>query len=208
MRQGTGERRIAGFQGRPNIGAMRPRAPRVDDNRRTKAPVALDQLMPLVYEELKRIAHHQLRVNESRATLSTTELVHEAFLKLAGDAGADWDGRAHFFGAASRAMRQVLVDFARRRTAAKRGGGLERVSLGDGDAALEIELDEILALDEALDQLDAVDPRLRQVVELRFFAARSEAEIARMLGVSPRTVERDWLKARLVLLAALDRDRS
>jgi ECF sigma factor len=95
-------------------------------------------------------------VNESRATLSTTELVHEAFLKLAGDSEADWEGRAHFFGAASRAMRQVLVDFARRRTATKRGGGMERVSLGEGDAALEIELDEILALDEALDQLDAV----------------------------------------------------
>ena len=181
--------------------------PRIDDILRTPAPVALDQLMPLVYEELKRIAHRHLRVNESRATLSTTELVHEAFLKLVSDAETDWEGRAHFFGAASRAMRQVLVDFARRRTAVKRGGGLERVSLGDGDAALEIELDEILALDEALDQLDAVDPRLRQVVELRFFAARSEAEIARMLGVSPRTVERDWLKARLVLLGALDRGR-
>jgi RNA polymerase sigma factor (TIGR02999 family) len=144
-------------------------------------------------------------VNESRATLSTTELVHEAFLKLSSDAEADWEGRAHFFGAASRAMRQVLVDFARQRTAVKRGGGLERVSLGEGDAALEIELDEILALDAALDKLDAVDRRLRQVVELRFFAARSEAEIARILGVSPRTVERDWLKARLVLLQALDR---
>jgi RNA polymerase sigma factor (TIGR02999 family) len=186
---------------------MSAREPRVDDILRTNTPVALDHLMPLVYEELKRIAHRQLRVNESRATLSTTELVHEAFLKLASDAEADWEGRAHFFGAASRAMRQVLVDFARQRTAAKRGGGLERVSLGDGDAALEIELDEILALDEALDHLDAVDQRLRQVVEIRFFAARSEAEIARILGVSPRTVERDWLKARLVLLDALDRGR-
>ena len=177
----------------------------MDEVLRTKAPVVLDRLMPLVYEELKRIAHHQLRVNESRATLCTTELVHEVFLKLAGGAETDWEGRAHFFGAASRAMRQVLVDFARRRSATKRGGDLERVSLGDGDAALEIELDEILALDSALDRLDTLDPRLRQVVELRFFAALPEAEIARMLGVSPRTVERDWLKARLVLLRALDR---
>jgi RNA polymerase sigma factor (TIGR02999 family) len=177
----------------------------VNEVLRQQVPASLDRLMPLVYEELKRIAHHQLRVNESRATLSTTELVHEAFLKLAGGTETDWEGRAHFFGAASRAMRQVLVDFARRRTAAKRGGDLERVSLGDGDAALDIELDEILALDEALEQLDAVDQRLRRIVDLRFFAGLSATDVARMLGVSARTVERDWMKARLVLLKALDR---
>ena len=163
-----------------------------------------EELIPVVYDELKRMARSQRRSMDASATLSTTELVHEAFLKLAGSS-TDWDGRAHFFGAASRAMRQVLVDFARRRRAEKRGGALERVSLGDGDGTLEIELDEILALDQALDQLDAIDPRLRQVVELRFFAALPEDEIARMLGVSTRTVERDWLKARLVLLQALDR---
>jgi RNA polymerase sigma factor (TIGR02999 family) len=177
---------------------------RVDDMLRMKPPAPLEELLPLVYEELKRIAHHQLRV-DGTATLCTTELVHEAFLKLAGSAEVDWEGRAHFFGAAARAMRQVLVDFARRRRAAKRGGALERVTLGDDDAALEVELDEILAINDALDQLDAVDQRLRQVVELRFFAALSEAEIARILGVSQRTIERDWLKARLVLLGALDR---
>jgi RNA polymerase sigma factor (TIGR02999 family) len=197
---------LPALRGSPLLGAMRSRETRVDDILRTgEGPVPLDRLMPVVYEELKRIAHHHLRANESRATLCTTELVHEAFLKLAGSADADWEGRAHFFGAASRAMRQVLVDFARRRAATKRGGGLERVSLGEGDAALDIELDEIIALDGALEQLGAVDERLRRIVDLRFFAGLSAAEVARMLGVSARTVERDWLKAKLVLLKALNR---
>ena len=163
-------------------------------------PPSLDDLIPVVYDELKRIARYHRRSNE--ATLSTTELVHEAFLKFARG-NTRWDGRAHFFGAASHAMRQVLVDFARRRGAEKRGGDCDVVSLGDSDAAVEIELDEILTLDAALDRLDNVDNRLRQLVELRFFAGLSHAAIAEIRGVSERTVERDWLKARLVLLEAL-----
>lgn len=178
--------------------------PRIEEILRTKTTGALDELMPIVYDELKRMAHQQL--HDASATLSTTELVHEAFLKLAGGTTTDWEGRAHFFGAASRAMRQVLVDFARRRTATKRGGGVELVSLGEGDAALEIELDQIIAVSDALDQLERVDPRLRTIVDLRFFAGLPETEIARLLGVSTRTVERDWLKARLVLLDALGKD--
>lgn len=168
------------------------------------APV-LDQLTPLVYAELKRLAHRHLLADGGVVTLSTTELVHETFLKLKAGAGAGWDNRAHFFGAASRAMRQLLVDFARRRNAEKRGGGVDIVALGEGDAAIEVELDEILAVDAALDQLERVDPRLRSIVELRFFAGLPEREIAAMLGVSARTVDRDWLKARLVLLDALGR---
>jgi RNA polymerase sigma factor (TIGR02999 family) len=136
--------------------------------------------------------------------MNTTELVHEAFLKLGPSNARGWDDRAHFFGAASRAMRQVLVDFARRRQAAKRGGAWRAVTLCDADASLELELDKILELDNALRQLDAVDQRLRQVVELRFFGGVPEQDIARMLGVSARTVERDWLKARLFLLCELD----
>lgn len=178
---------------------------RVDEILRTKAGGALDELMPIVYEELKRMARRHLHGDDGSATLSTTDLVHEAFLKLAGGTSTDWEGRAHFFGAAARAMRQVLVDFARRRNATKRGGGVELVSLGDADAALEIELDEILAVSDALDQLERVAPRLRALVDLRFFAGLAESEIARMLGVSTRTIERDWLKARLVLLDALGR---
>jgi RNA polymerase sigma factor (TIGR02999 family) len=166
-----------------------------------------DVLFPVVYEELKRLAHHRLRTMASDATLCTTELVHEAFLKLSRDPGTGWEGRAHFFGAASRAMRQVLVDLARRRQATKRGGQSQIVSLRDADAALEIEVDAILALDDALAQLGGVDRRLCQVVELRFFGGLPETEIAEMLGVSSRTVERDWIKARLFLLEELARDR-
>lgn len=161
-----------------------------------------------IYDELKRIAHRHLRVLDANATLSTTEVVHEAFLKLARSPASDWDGRAHFFASASRAMRQVLVDFARRRRAAKRGGDRPNVTLRDGQARLEIELDEMLALDAALDRLDAVAPRLRRVVELRFFGGVPEDDIARLLGVSTRTVERDWLKARLLLLETLEPGRT
>lgn len=157
----------------------------------------------VVYHELKRLARHQLHRLDANATLCTTELVHEAFLKLGDGTDADWDSRAHFFGSASRAMRQVLVDFARRRRAGKRGGSWRRVSLSDAGADLQIELDEILALDAALEHLDAVDHRLREVVELRFFGGLSEQDIGRILGVSRRTVERDWLKARLFLLHEL-----
>jgi RNA polymerase sigma factor (TIGR02999 family) len=161
-----------------------------------------DELYERVYNELKRIASAHLRRGEL-ATLSTTELVHEAFLKLGGGGDSRWQGNAHFFGAASRAMRQVLVDFARRRRAAKRGGIVTRVSLRDDDALLEVQIDEIIAIDDALARLDAVDERLRQIVELRFFAGFGEREVAEMLGVTPRTVERNWLKARLFLLQVL-----
>jgi RNA polymerase sigma factor (TIGR02999 family) len=175
----------------------------MDDMFRTGQPGVLQELVPVVYEELKRIARHHRRANE--ASLSTTELVHEAYLKLAGGK-TEWEGRAHFFGAASRAMRQVLVDFARRRDAEKRGGGAQMVSLGESSATVEIELDEILELDAALDRLDRVDKRLREIVELRFFAGLPQSEVAALLGVSERTVEREWIKARLVLLDTLGHD--
>jgi RNA polymerase sigma factor (TIGR02999 family) len=160
-------------------------------------------LFPVVYEELKKIARHQLRTAGGSATLSTTELVHEAFLKLHRGTEDDWEGRSHFFGSASRAMRQILVDFARRRQATKRGGSWRTVSLSDAQSTLQVELDQMLALDSALDQLSAVDQRLGRVVELRFFGGLPEEDVARMLGVSSRTVERDWLKARLFLLREL-----
>jgi RNA polymerase sigma factor (TIGR02999 family) len=164
---------------------------------------ATEALYPLVYEELKRIARRQRRDAGASATLRTTELVHEAYFKLGGASGSTWEGRAHFFGAASRAMRQVLVDFARKRHAAKRGGGAQMVSLSQAGAAVEMELDEILELHEALEKLNAVDERLRILVELRFFGGLSDDEIARMLDVSTRTVGRDWLKAKLFLLHEL-----
>ena len=169
-------------------------------------PHSTETLFVALYDELKRLAHRQIHAVDAFATLRTTELVHEAFLKLGRRDDATWEGRAHFFGAAARAMRQVLVDFARRRRSLKRGGAESPVTLRDDDAALEVQLEELLDLDDALDQLDGVNPRLRQVVELRFFAGVPEEEIAQMLGVSLRTVERDWLKARLFLLRELDRE--
>ena len=182
------------------------------------ASKSTDELFPLVYQELKRLARSHLRRANGRPTIRTTELVHEAFLRLSKGRGDGWENRAHFFGSASRAMRQVLVAFAKRRGAAKRGGAGTRLSLADaeramgslsdGDRALEIELDQILAIDEALHRLDAVNQRLRQVVELRFFGGVPEEEIAAILGVSARTVERDWLKARLFLLRELAGDSS
>jgi RNA polymerase sigma factor (TIGR02999 family) len=158
-----------------------------------------DALFPIVYEELKRIARHHLR-RADRTTICTTELVHEAFLRLSHRGDVAWESRAHFFGSASRAMRQVLVAFARRRRAAKRRGEHTSLSIAEASSALEMELDQILALDEALSQLDTLNQRLRQVVELRFFGGVPEAEVAQMLGVSLRTVERDWLKARMFLV--------
>ena len=156
-----------------------------------------DTLFPLVYDELKRLARRHRRSVGAGSTLCTTELVHEAFFKLSASEGA------HFFGAASRAMRQVLVDFARRRKANKRGENPELVTLSDAGSVVELQLEEILELDAALDKLNAVAPRLRLVVELRFFCGLSEDEIGRALGVSTRTVGRDWLKARLFLLEEL-----
>ena len=165
-------------------------------------PTGDPELYRRVYAELKRMARHHLRGADDGVTLSTTELVHEAYLKLRGH--SDWQGRAHFFGAAARAMREVLVDFARRRGARKRGGDVTRVSISEGDVALEMELDHILALDEALTRLGVVDERLRRIVELRFFGGFSEREVAELLDVSSRTIEREWLKARLFLLHELE----
>ena len=156
-------------------------------------PAALEQLVPLVYEDLRRLARRQLGHEYGERTLNPTALVHESYLKLGAGAMVAKD-RAHFLAIAARAMRQVLVDHARDRKAAKRGGGLwERTTLTDGVWAGEFDPDGMLALDEALGELE---PRQRQVVECRFFGGMEEQEIAAALGVSERTVHRDWVKAR------------
>jgi RNA polymerase sigma factor (TIGR02999 family) len=157
------------------------------------APGALERLVPLVYQDLRRLAQRQLGRDFGERTLNATALVHESYLKLGGGALAARD-RAHFLAIAARAMRQVLVDRARDRKAAKRGGGSwERVTLTDAAWPGEFDPDGVLALEEALGRLD---PRQRQVVECRFFGGMEEQEIAAALGVSERTVHRDWLKAR------------
>jgi RNA polymerase sigma factor (TIGR02999 family) len=154
---------------------------------------ALEQLVPLVYEDLRRLAQRQLGHEYGERTLNATALVHESYLKLGRSALVASD-RAHFLAIAARAMRQVLVDHARDRKAAKRGGGLwERTTLTDGAQSQELDADAVLALEEALAGLE---PRQRQVVECRFFGGMEEQEIATALGVTERTVQRDWVKAR------------
>lgn len=157
---------------------------------------AFDRLMPLVYDELKQVAGRQLRHEYAGPAPRPTVLVHELYLKLVDQAQIDWHGRAHFFSIAARAMRQILIDHARRRNAKKRGGDWQRVPLADRLLADDARWEELLALDDALDRLDALDERMRKVVEYRFFGGMTEREVASVLDVSARTVQRDWVKAR------------
>lgn len=128
---------------------------------------AFDQLLPLVYEELKRVAHGQMRREREGHTLDTTGLVHEAYLKLVDQSQAEWQDRAHFYGVAARAMRQILIDYARRRAAQKRGGGWEPTTADDDVLVAHVPYEELIALDDVLERLDQLDARLRQVVESR-----------------------------------------
>ena len=156
---------------------------------------AMDRLFPLVYEDLRRIAHRRLQAERPGHSLGTTGLVHETYLKLVDQTRVEWRDRGHFFALAARAMRRILVDYARRYRALRRGGGLRPVSLNE-DAALAEREETLLALDEALERLAALNGRLSQVVECRFFAGLTEEETAEALGVTTRTVQRDWAKAR------------
>lgn len=166
---------------------------------------ALDRVVPLVYDELRRLAHRQLAGERPEHTLNTGALVHEAYLKLAGLERLEWRDRAHFFAVAAGAMRRILIDYAVRRRAAKRGGGarhepLDRVMIAAGERA-----EELLALDEALERLRALDERQSRVVECRFFAGMSIDETAAALDISPATVKRDWMMARAWLNRELRR---
>jgi len=165
---------------------------------------ALDRLFPLVYGELRVLARRQLRRGAPGDTLQATGLVHEAYLKLASADALNAESRGHFFAIAARAMRQVLVDQARARHAQKRGGGWLRTTLNDGHDAVDLGASDFLALTEALDELD---PRQRQVVDYRFFAGLEEQEIAAILGISERTVRREWVKARAWLFRSLVLER-
>lgn len=170
-------------------------------------PDALERVYDLVYGELRRIAAARLRLEREGHTLQPTALVNEAFLKLVGSPASEVRDRKHFLGIAARAMRQVLVDHARRRGAVKRGDGVRAATLTsqlfDAGEASGIDADELLALDAALDRLDLVDPRLRRVVELRFFAGLNDTEVGEVLGVTRRTVQRDWARARAWLYREL-----
>ena len=174
---------------------------------RRGAPDAMERLLPLVYGELRRIAHRQLGRERDGHTVGTTALVHEAYLRLVDQRRTEWNDRAHFYGVAAQAMRRVLLDYARRHRAAKRDGALQQVPLDDAlDAALdaaEERADALIALDEALDRLAGVAPRLARVVELRYFGGLTEADVGELLGVDARTVRRDWTKAKAWLHAEL-----
>ena len=157
---------------------------------------ALEQVLARVYDELRRIARSRLRRERPDHTLAATELVHEAFVKLVPVERVDWRSRAHFFAIASRAMRNVLVDHAVRRGAAKRGGGVQALTLNEADGSLEQPLDELIALGEALNRLERLDARQAQVVECRFFGGLSIDETAEALNISAATVSREWTFAR------------
>jgi RNA polymerase sigma factor (TIGR02999 family) len=173
-------------------------------------PSAASQLLPLVYDELRKLAGQRLAHQAPGQTLQPTALVHEAYLRLVGDPeGSDWDSRGHFFAAAAEAMRRILVENARRKGRQKHGGGLTRLDL---DAAQQLAVPEVredlLALDEALTKLAAADPQAAQLVQLRYFAGLPIPEAARALGVSPRTADRLWAFARAWLLREVGGDVS
>ena len=162
--------------------------------------------MPLVYDELRRLARHYLQKERSDHTLQSTALVHEAYIRLAGDSAPQWQNRAHFFGIAAHVMRQILVQHARTLNAAKRGGAdVCKLTL---DAALDVEQRtdvDLVALDSALNRLSELDPQQSRIVELRFFTGLTIEDTSEVLGISPATVKRDWTSARAWLYREIDR---
>lgn len=164
---------------------------------------ALEGLMPLVYDELRKMARRYMRQQPSGHTFQTTELIHEAYLKLAKQDGQNWQNRAHFFGVAATAMRHILVDYARSKHSQKRGGWQERITLSEHDAVSSGHSKEIVALDDALKELARLDERKSRVVELKYFGGVTNDEIAEILEISTDTVKRDWRFARTWLLREL-----
>lgn len=164
---------------------------------------ALDQLLPLVYQELRRLAHHQLQKERAHHSLQTTGLVHEAYLRLVGQNKVDWGNRVHFFSIAAQIMRRVLVDYARAQQSDKRGSGAMQVSLSQAEGKASDQIAEVIALDEALARLATLDQRQSQVIELRYFGGLSVEETAAVLNVSTSTIHSDWRQARAWLYLQL-----
>ncbi|MEN6423876.1 MAG: sigma-70 family RNA polymerase sigma factor [Phycisphaerales bacterium] len=164
---------------------------------------AADELLPLVYEELRLLAAQKLSHESPGQTLQATALVHEAYLRLVGAEAQTWDSRGHFFAAAAEAMRRILVENARRKRSEKRGGRLQRVDLDEQAIPFENSPDDLLALDEALEALAREDPTTAQIVKLRYFAGLSLAQVAKATGVSERTAARFWAYGRAWLLRAI-----
>lgn len=164
---------------------------------------AVDRLMPLVYDELRRLAHLHLRKERSGHTLNTTALVHEAFLNLVDQDHVPWQNRSHFYAIASRVMRRVLIWYARKRNRLKRGGGVPNLPLDEVVLVSDDRVEELLALDQALVKLEAMDERMCRVVECRYFGGLTIVETAEVLSVSPATVKLDWKAAKAWLLREL-----
>lgn len=164
---------------------------------------ALDRLIPLVYDEMRRLARYYMRRERAEHTLQTSALINEAYIRLVDHKGMRWQNRAHFYAVAAQAMRRILVDHARSHNYAKRGGGARMVELDEAAAVAHEQAAEIVALDEALNELSAFDPRQSKVVELRYFGGMSVEETAEALGVSPATVMREWRAAKAWLLRAI-----
>ena len=210
--------RRGNFRARPRVPALVTSGPAVDhecmvEDQRSATDLllraragetgAVESMFPLVYDELRRLAHRHLARESTGRTLSTTELVHEAYLRLIDQTRVEWNGRAHFLGVAAIAMRRILVDRARGRRRLKRGGAIVQVPLESVDLSADERADLVVALDEALDRLSELDERQARVVECRFFGGMSEEETAQALGIGLRTARRDWAKARSWLYAEL-----
>jgi len=165
---------------------------------------ALDELIPLVYDELRRLAGRYMRRENQDHTLQTSALVNEAYLRLIDQKSVQWQNRAHFFGVAAQLMRRILVDHARTRSRAKRGGGAQMVSLAD-QAVISKETADVIALDDALKNLAEMDSRKSQIVEMKFFGGLTTEEVAEVLKVTSRTVEREWRKAKAWLNRAISK---
>ena len=167
---------------------------------------ALDRLMPLVYDELRRIAHRYVQHERTGHTLQTSALVNEAYLRFAGQRQVNWQNRGHFFAATAQVMRHILIDYARRRRYAKHGGEVQQVSIQDAAEMSMQRADELIALEEALEELSKIDPRKGQVVELRYFGGLSLEETAEVLEISLMTVRRDWRAAKAWLYRRMKYD--
>lgn len=165
---------------------------------------ALDKLMPFVYEELRRLAGHYMRNQPKNHTLQTTALVNEAYLRLIDSSQVRWQNRTHFFAISAQLMRRVLVDFARTKNAKKRGGDEQKITFDEALPVATGKESELIALDEALDELSKMDERQSQIVEMRYFGGMTEKEIGEALGISARTVRRDWSVARAWLYRKLN----
>jgi RNA polymerase sigma factor (TIGR02999 family) len=167
---------------------------------------ALDKLMPVVYEELRRLAHHYMRHERPGQTLQTTALVNEAYIRLADYKKMGWQGRAHFFAVAAQVMRRILVERARKHHSAKRGGDPQQVSLDEAATVSRQRLEEVMAVENALTGLEALDPRRGRIVELRFYGGLSVEETAEVLGISAPTVKREWRAAKAWLRRAVSEE--